>query len=226
LGYTLANGISRFSSWRYNLPVDWVVYFYFAIGAIEILGGLTLLFGAKAEKIFPTYIPPETKSVTFRDFRPQYAFIILAFMATGALPWLAKGLAQPRYIASQEQLVTKLESSGYAGEEVRTFLSQPEAVLMEGRMLYPRLYRRNEGMSSANPWQAYAVRDFSRIGFMLINNQRYDLIFPTKDVLDFPQGADAIVLACQSDGYLNVRVIDFGSHSYQSASLSDPCPNN
>src|SRR5258706_446002 len=31
LGYALANGISRFSSWRYNLPVDWVIYFYFAI---------------------------------------------------------------------------------------------------------------------------------------------------------------------------------------------------
>ena len=47
LGYALANGISRFSSWRYNLPVDWVIYFYFAIGVIEILGGLALLFGAK-----------------------------------------------------------------------------------------------------------------------------------------------------------------------------------
>ena len=102
------------------------------------------------------------------------------------------------------------------------FLSQPGAVLLEGRMLYPRLYRRNEGMSSAHPWPVYAVRDFSRIGFILLNNQRNDLIFPTKDLLDFPQGADAVVLACQSDGYLDVRVIDFGSHSYQSAPLSNP----
>ncbi|MDP2777051.1 MAG: glycosyltransferase family 39 protein, partial [Anaerolineales bacterium] len=47
LGFALANGISRFSSWRYNLPVDWVIYFYFAIGAVEILGGLALLLGAK-----------------------------------------------------------------------------------------------------------------------------------------------------------------------------------
>jgi hypothetical protein len=42
--------------------------------------------------------------------------------------------------------------------------------------------------------------------------------------LDFPQGADAVVLACQNDGYLDVRVIDFGSHSYQTAPLSQPCP--
>jgi len=225
LGYTLANGVARFSSWRYNLPVDWVFYFYFAIGAMEILGGLTLLFGAKVEKIFPSYIPPETKNITPRDFRPQYIFILLAFMFAGSLPWLAKGLAQPRYTASQAELIAKLESSGYPVEEVNAFLSQPGAILTEGRMLYPRLYRRNEGMSSANPWAVYAVRDFSRIGFILLSNHRSDMIFVTKEVLDFPQGADTIVLACKSDGYFDVRVVDFGTHSYQNSPLSNPCPS-
>jgi len=52
------------------------------------------------------------------------------------------------------------------------------------------------------------------------------LIFPTKELLDFPQGADAIVLACQSDGYLDVRVIDFGDKTFQSAPLLQPCPSN
>jgi hypothetical protein len=226
LGYTLSNGISRFSSWRYNLPVDWVIYFYFAIGAMELLGGLVLLFGAKAEKVFPENIQPETYSITFRNFRPQFIFILLAFAATGAIPWFAKGLVQPRYTSSQEQLIQKLESSGYAGEEVRAFLSQPGAVLSEGCMLYPRLYHRGDGMSSANPWSAYKVREFSRIGAILLNNQRSDLIFLTKEPLDFPQGADSIILACQREDYLDVRVIDFGSHSYQNIPLSDPCSNN
>ncbi len=226
LGYTLANGISRFSSWRYNLPVDWVIYFYFAIGAMEILGGLTLLLGAKVEKIFAANIQPEIKSISLRDFRPQYIFIILAFMATGALPWFAKGLAQPRYTASQDELVVKLESSGYDREEIRTFLAQSDAVLLEGRLLYPRLYRRGEGMVSANPWPAYVVRDYSRIGSILLNDSRNDLIFVTKDVLDFPQGADAVVLACQSDDYLDVRVIDFDDKFFQSAPLSQPCPDD
>ena len=226
LGYALANGISRFSSWRYNLPVDWVIYFYFAIGAIEILGGLTLLFGAQFEKIFPARALPETKPITLRDFRPQYVFILLAFIFAGSLPWAAKGLSQPRYTASQEQLISKLESSGYVGEEIRVFLSQPKAVLLEGRMLYPRWYHRGDGMSSANPWAAYKVREFSRIGFILINSQRSDLIFLTKEPLDFPQGADSIVLACQREDYLDVRVIDFGAHSYQSAPLSQPCSEN
>ena len=93
-------------------------------------------------------------------------------------------------------------------------------------MLYPRLYRRNEGLSSSNPWPAYAVKDYARIGFVLINSLHYNLIFPTRDLLDFPQGADAIVLACQSDNVLDVRVIDFGDSSFQSVPLSQSCTND
>ena len=123
-------------------------------------------------------------------------------------------------------MVVKLESSGYDREEIRTFLAQSDAVLLEGRLLYPRLYRRGEGMVSANPWPAYVVRDYSRIGSILLNDSRNDLIFVTKDVLDFPQGADAVVLACQSDDYLDVRVIDFDDKFFQSAPLSQPCPDD
>lgn len=226
LGYVLANGISRFSGWRYNLPVDWVIYFYFALGAMELFGGLTLLFGAKVEKVFPAYLSPETKPNALRDFRPQSLLILLAFAFVGSLPWLAKGLVSPRYTALQPELIAKLEASGHTVEDVNAFLSQPGAVLTEGRMLYPRLYRRYEGMSSANPWAAYAPRDFARIGFLLLNGQSVNMIFTTKEVLDFPQGADTIVLACQRDGYFDVRVIDFGTHSYQSAPLSESCAEN
>ncbi|CAG1014384.1 hypothetical protein ANAEL_04965 [Anaerolineales bacterium] len=226
LGYTLSNGISRFSGWRYNMPVDWVIYFYFAIGAMEILGGLTLLFGAKPERVFPPYIQPKVKHIAPRDFRPQYILILLAFVFVGSLPWLAKGLAGPRYTASRSELIARLESSGYVAEEINAFLAQPGAILTGGRMLYPRLYRRYEGMSSANPWAAYAVQDFSRIGFLLLNDQGTNMIFTTKEVLNFPQGADAIVLACQRDGYFDVRLIDFGTHSYQNAPLSQSCADN
>jgi hypothetical protein len=37
LGYAAANGIGRFSGWRYDLPADWIAYFYFGIGFAEIL---------------------------------------------------------------------------------------------------------------------------------------------------------------------------------------------
>jgi len=229
LGYAFANGIARFSSWRYNLPVDWVIYFYFAIGIIEILGGLALLLGAKPAILESTTLESailkSDSSLSDKKYKFSFKYvpILLTFIFIGVLPWLAKGLAQPRYISTRNDLIAKLELNGLDREEIQSFLSQPNSAILEGRLLYPRMYRRNEGFSSANPWPAYAERDFARIGFILINDSPYHLIFPTKTVLDFPQGADAILLACEIDGVLEVRVIDFGDKSFQSAPLSQLC---
>jgi len=220
LGYALSNGISRFSSWRYNLPVDWAVYFYFGIGIVEIFGWMALLFGAKNETQTRKVVPQN--STHTRGFLLNM-LIVAAFALVGALPWFAKGLAAPRYTASQEDLIAGLASRGVESGQVESFVSQPKALLIEGRMLYPRMYRRDDGMVSSNPWPAYAVRDYARLGFILIKDARYDAIFPTRDLLDFPQGADAVVLACQADGYLDVRLIAFPDSIHQSAPLTDPC---
>jgi len=226
LGYAISNGIARFSSWRYNLPVDWVIYFFFAIGVIEILGGVSLLFGAKVEKIFPQNNHSKAGTISFRDFRPSYVLIILAFMFAGALPWLVKGFAQPRYISTQDALIARLESNGHNREDIQKFLSQPNAVLTEGRMLYPRMYRKGDGISSANPWPAYAIQDFPRIGFILINDEVRNIYFPTRELLDFSQGVDTIILACDmGDNFLEARVVNFGNTSHQSSPLDTPCPN-
>ena len=37
MGYALATAVGRFSGWRYDLPADWIWYFYFAIGFAELL---------------------------------------------------------------------------------------------------------------------------------------------------------------------------------------------
>ena len=227
LGYALSNGIARFSSWRYNMPVDWVIYFYAAIGFVEVLGALALLFGAKPEALSPKTEPVEGKGILFKDFRPQYLLFVLGFMLIGGMPWLAKGIAQPRYTSTQDEMIARLEASGYDRVEIQTFISQPNALLLEGRLLYPRMYWKGEGLSSANPWPAYAVQDFSRLGFVLINSSNNFMYFPTKELLNFPQGADATILACDVGGsLLEVRVIDFGADSHQSAPLTDPCPSD
>ncbi len=222
LGYALANGIARFSSWRYNLPVDWVIYFYFGIGVLEIFLFILSLLGAKSSEA--DVLLPNEHEISIRDFRPQYIFILIAFSLVGSLPWLAKGFfPQPRYISTQEQLVARLDAHGYSSREIGVFLSQQNAILLEGRLLYPRRYSRGRGMSSANPWPAYAVQDYSRIGFIVLNDHQYQSVFITRDSVDFPQGADVIVLGCQRDGYIEVRIVGFGSTTFESAPLTQSC---
>lgn len=231
LGYALSNGIARFSSWRYNLPVDWVVYFYFGAGIVEIFGIIARLFGAKSQnttnEITPSTQPQpisNQKSQTANHRLPITLSFLLPFIFIGSLPWLAKGLAEPRYTSTQDELISRLESNNYERTAIETFLSQPDAVLLEGRLLYPRRYTRGEGLSSANPWPAYAVQDFPRIGFILINSSHQNLIFPTRELLDFKQGADATILACSDNDLLTVRIIAFDNSTYQRAALTEPCP--
>ena len=121
-------------------------------------------------------------------------------------------------------MIARFESKDYDRAEVEAFLSQPDAILLEGRLLYPRKYTRGEGLASTNPWPAYAAQDFPRIGFLLINSGHQNLIFPTKELLDFKQGADATILACSDNDLLTVRVIAFDDSTYQSTALTEPCP--
>lgn len=226
IGYVLSNSIVRFSGWRFNLPADWVIYFYFGIGIIELFGALALLFGSDAKRLFPPDEIPNTRAILFREFRLSHIVLLSSFIFIGATPWLAKGLTSPRYTATQAELISKLEASGYSLSDVEAFLSQPNTSLLEGRLLYPRMYWNGEGLSSTNPWLAYAPQDFPRIGFLLINDAQRDLIFRTNELLDFKQGADVIVLACSANDLLDVRMIVFDDATYQSDSLTEPCLTN
>jgi hypothetical protein len=227
LGYAFANGISRFSSWRYNLPVDWVIYFYFGIGILEVFFLITSLFGRKTlESNSP--VPHsgmlfDKREFTLRDFRPQYLLILAGFALVGSLPWVAQGYAQPRYTSTQEKLIHRLSSDRYTENELKSFLEQPDAILLEGRILYPRMYQRDEGMASANPWAAYAIRDFPRMGFLVINDRMSDVIFRTREVPDFPQGQDVILLGCQRADHIEAYLVDFSGQVFESLPLTQAC---
>ncbi|OQY87368.1 MAG: hypothetical protein B6D38_12450 [Anaerolineae bacterium UTCFX1] len=201
VGYALANGISRFSSWRYNLPVDWIIYFYFGIGAIEILNWAASLFGAKVSN------PSVLDAVQLRQERKSnYAILVAAFVLIGSLPWLVQGIAQPRYTSTSEELKAQAVVQNPA---LVRFLSQPDSQIFEGRLLYPRFFRRNNGIASKTPWAIYAVRDFSRLGFIVINFAVRNVIFPADQPIFLMHGADVIVVGCQRDDYFEARWLYF-----------------
>ena len=233
LGYSMANGIGRFSGWRYDLPADWISYFYFGIGVAEILAALAMVFGAKREAIFTSLSNFKSPALKWNQGFMLTGVITASFVVVGALPWMAEGLAAPRYSdQSQTRLVTTLSDStsvqhlGVNQTQIEMFTAQPQASLQIGRVLYPRFFTRNQGLASSHPWPAYAPRDFPRLGFVLINQSRTDLVLPTRTIPDpFPSASDAIILGCQRTDYIEVRVILFpGSDiAYLNTPLTTPC---
>jgi hypothetical protein len=220
LGYALSNGISRFSGWRYDFPADWVPYFYFGIGFAEILIIASTVFGVKEE------ISQGIDS--YRRNIPIPAYFAL-FALIGALPWVAEKVASPQYtdqsIASLSGQIASIPSAP-TNDEIVNFASQPDAYFQIGRLLYPRFFSRDKGIFSANPWPAYRQRDYPRLGFLLMNHSVAQAVFPSREIPSpFPHAGEAIVLGCQQDGYLEVRMIAFPELDtiHVSAPLSEPC---
>jgi Dolichyl-phosphate-mannose-protein mannosyltransferase len=230
IGYALATAIGRFSGWRYDLPADWVWYFYFGIGFAEILFLVVLIFGAKGESAFRAERREDVFLVGMRSKRgfQELIFFAVLFAFLGALPWMAEKIASPRYTdQSQATLESKITALSNAPtmDEMDVFASQPGAFMQMGRVLYPRFFSKEDGLASANPWPAYAFQDYPRIGFLLLNQTSVSVVFPTKKISEFPHAADVIILGCQRKDYVEARWVAFPELDsvYSSAAPTETC---
>ena len=231
-GYALATAIGRFSGWRYDLPADWVWYFYFGIGFAELLFQAALLFAAKEEEAFRAE-RNGTQSTRAPGVRAgernwqRVSGIAILFVFLGALPWMIKDIASPRYPdtnpASLHRQIASISNAPL--DQIDTFASQPGTSIQIGRVLYPRFFSKEDGLASANPWPAYALRAYPRLGFLLLNQNSLSVVFPTKRLPAFPHARDAIVVGCQYDDYVEARWILFPELNtvYASEELSGPC---
>lgn len=201
LGYALSNGVARFSGWRYDLPADWVAYFYFGIGFIEALILLGALFGADAEKIRFT---PRQKSAAPGLYSSVFFGAVL--LLVGASPLIIERVIPPHFeTLSKAEIINLLPPVDEAQE---AFLAQEDVQVMQGRLIYPRYFAKGIGISSANPWPSYAVRDFARMGFVLLNDGNTQIVLPVKHMPEqFPSGEDVILFGCQQKGYTEARLL-------------------
>jgi hypothetical protein len=230
VGYSATNGIARFSGWRYDLPADWMAYFYFALGTAELMAFLACLFGARGDQLFP--VGEDGTSRPAR--RIEFPVVAALFIVIGMLPWLGEHIAAPRYAdAGPPGLATRLSSAaavqalGISAADIELAAASPNAVLEIGRVLYPRFFTRGNGLASAHPWPAYAPRDFPRLGFLLLNQDRHEMILPARQIpQDFEHAADAIVLGCANADYIEARLVLFpdAGVAHRGASPTDPCP--
>ena len=222
--YTASTSLARISGWRYIFPADWVPYFYFGIGCVEIMIGLLTFFGMDEVRFLP---PPQADSPR-QPTRPAHVILVAGFLLlAGFLPSLAERTA-PNRLASLCPDLTCPAMHAVDESQLQTFLAQPGAVTLTGRVLYPRYFGRNDGLPSTNPSPAYAPRDYPRTGFyFLIPGDMQLAILPMKGAQPFPNAADAILFGCQRDKFVEVKLIVFLEDDliYSNGGLTDPCEN-
>jgi hypothetical protein len=202
LAYALSNGIARFSGWRYDFPADWVAYFYFGIGFVELIG----FFAAG----FHLELGGQAADETGTSHRAKNPFILIAislfFLALGFSPLLME-----EKISASFSPLSETELLAHIPQDAAQFVRLPDTEVLSGRLLYPRFYARKDGIASAHPWAAYLKRDFARMGFLLINSEAVQVVFPVEKMpAEFPNGVDVTLLGCPKENYFEARLIYIG----------------
>ena len=200
LGITSA---ARYSGWRFALPGDWFWYFYFALGLAEIAWQTAAaLGGQRREFISVTPLDPGKQPV----YPAAIAGILVLFLILGAAPALCGELVpQQLFVHSTEENIRDLNAlvSGHPAEQetVTRLLDIPGKEVLDGRLIYPRYFEKNQGLASGHPWVSYRIRDFARLGFVLLNEENHNVILPRESEPAFiPNAADIYVIGSMEEG--------------------------
>ena len=208
LGSTAA---ARYSGWRFALPGDWFYYFYFALGTAEA-----------AHQVFVKLHghPEEMLSVPSPDTRKQPAYpaaaagILILFLILGTVPAVCDKIVPQRVFPFSSEENAQAISGMAVGdpaqrEQLENLLADKGKTVLNGRIIYPRYFDAGHGLASGHPWIAYKIRDFARLGFVLLNEENHDVILPLREIPAFiPNSADVFVIgADDSDGFFRADAV-------------------
>lgn len=192
IAYNASNSIARNSGGRYNLPVDWVGYFYFSAGILYLLSVVW-------QAVFPGSMPAGHAEVRpLRAGKPRIAGIIGAM---GLFLLLGASIPLTEIAFSSGRQPSTLDLEEYSAkdpvlaEAISGLLADPRNQIIHGKALYPRFYRGDQGEGGSG-WIAYAPQTYNRIGFEIIHAGGYTgVIYPTNSSVDyFPNRAEVVLI--------------------------------
>ncbi|MHC1783382.1 MAG: glycosyltransferase family 39 protein [Anaerolineaceae bacterium] len=211
LAYHITNAVSVVSGGRYIVAVDWVIYFYLALGLAEIIFFLLRSFN----------VPVQSPEITLIEEPPILRFnrktllpIIISLLLAGGLPWVVEAAFPEKYPdKSADQLQQNFnkavdwDKSGISQEDVKAFLTNPDAVLQEGQAYFPRFYQPGQG-DTGGSGSPFGIKDYPHFGFILQGQTRSDINFYLEETPgSFANGIDVIVLGCRGNESVDALLV-------------------
>jgi hypothetical protein len=144
---------------------------------------------------------------------PSVVLVVGLFLVLGAVPVILENVFPKQFTAMEpsHELIDRYQGSIAAGfssdQDVKDFISGPNAQWFMGTGLYPRFYRENEG----DPQRQDALRgtfDYTRTTFYLFNQKSMTVILPIEIAPEyFPNAASLIVVGCQQSNHFEAVAV-------------------
>lgn len=172
--YNLSSAFVRFSGWRFGLPVDWVLLFYFAVDLAWIAERVIWLYSPKTKDLSIENTMVNAWNIV--ESKKSIEFISAAILSVGMVFVLASYIpvrypkTDTSYVAEEITQIQSLSSS-----EIQQILSNQEQVIYKGLSLYPRYYQAGKGEPSSDVF--YKARDYARLLFVYMGSDNFDVEF-------------------------------------------------
>lgn len=214
LAYYCVDSLARTSGGRYIVPVDWVVVVYYFIGILALIETVSALFVRPQIVVEPVLSPPlQTSLLLRRATWLRLSGVIISFLLIGMTIPLSTSFFEQRYPPATrkqiaQQVLTEAGSQlGLSNKEWMSFLSSPQSVIIQGRILYPRQIEKDDG-PKASVYKFYHPKPYPRMLFTLIGpGSITSAMFASMQAPNIPNASDAIILGCRESNYVQVWAV-------------------
>jgi len=208
LSYLSVRSIAIQSAGRNIVPVDWIVFFYFSIGVIELLSIILSCLNVKLD--FLQLVPDNTgQSLDFSIKKKKVISLTALFLTIGFIPVLLELIFPRRYpVLNRDELVEIIRNNNELSlsltDPIEKLLEQDSSRIFIGRALYPQFYREGDGDDTI----AFLPKEFPSLGFELLGLNRASVVLPISAAPSyFPNGSDVIVFGCPEDDYFRAELV-------------------
>jgi hypothetical protein len=212
LAFYAMNALARTSGGRYLVPVDWVVILYYFLGILALVEIVSAFFHPR---LFAQTIPAANVQTVIVFNRAAWARIfgvVFLFALIGMLIPLSGNFFERRYppLTRKElgqQFVAQAGKPGISSIELNKFLATPRSVILQGRILYPRAFDKDQGWA-VSIYTFYRPKPYPRMLFTLIGpNGEARVVFPSIQGVPIPNASDATILGCWQNGYVQAWAV-------------------
>jgi hypothetical protein len=202
--YHFSNSAARNSGWRYLLPADWIFMLYFPAGLFALINLGRLAIVTPNITVDVNRKPPPVLGLTS---------LAAGILCIGLLPLAAESAFPKIYPKASANStgqaitasVTSLPTETQAG--IKDLLKDPNVIIMDGRMLYPRFYGEKEGEEKTGK-TGYTPLPYARYVFLVAGDPEGTVIFPQENgELPLRNAGDVILAGCMDGLAVKANVV-------------------